>query len=131
VKPGSEQWFQQFYEVDVTPEAVARWWHDDVVVEQERELLDTAGTFRGHEGIIAMLAELGDSFERIDWSPEEIHDLGDDRYLVRVHIKVVGRGSGIEQEADIGHVLRLHEGRVHRMEVYRGWDEARRAAGLS
>ena len=64
------------------------------------------------------------------WEPLAVDSLGDDRYLVTVRTAGKGRGSGIELEGDIGHIVTLRAGRVERLDTYYRLDDARKAAGL-
>ena len=130
-------YFDWFYEgdPDVRTEFEERW-HPDVVLIQASEMLGTAGEFHGYEGVRAVAAELDESFESIEWNPQEVITSGDRRFLVI--LEPAGRSHhGVEiKQADIGgwlgHVVTLHEdGRVSRLEAYLDESEAREAAGLA
>jgi hypothetical protein len=106
-------------------------WHPDLVLIQSSEMPGTAGEFRGYEGLAAANRELFESWQRIDWRPREVHDLGDQRYLILLDVSGRGSGSGILLEGgDIGHIVTLRDGKAARLEVHLGWDTARQASGL-
>jgi hypothetical protein len=74
-----------------------------------------------------------ESWETIEWQPREVHELGDERYLVLLETIGRARRSGVElegQAGDVGHIVTLREGKAERLEVYLCWDAAREAAGL-
>jgi ketosteroid isomerase-like protein len=104
--------------------------HDDVEVHQSTDVLGTHGTFRGKQGAVQAMEEIGESFSEIDWNPQRLYDLGDERYLMLVKPRLRGAGSGVEVETDVGHMVQLRDGKIVRLDVYLGWDTALEAAGL-
>jgi hypothetical protein len=141
VDPNSLEFWEWFYETgnegqswspEEMREAIEERWHPDLVLIQDPEFPGTAGEFHGYEGLMAANRELLESWESIHWQPREVQDLGGERYLVLVEASARGRGSGIPLEGgEIGHIVQLREGRAERLDTYRGWDAARRAAGLA
>ena len=105
--------------------------HDDVEVHQSADVLGTRGTFRGKQGALQAMAEIGESFSEIDWNPRRLYDLGGGRYLMLVKPRLRGAGSGIEIETEVGHLVQLRDGKIARLDAYLGWDTALEAAGLS
>jgi ketosteroid isomerase-like protein len=103
----------------------------DVELRQTAALIDTAGRFEGWEGIDRALAELRVAFDDIRFEPLALAEPGDERILVLVRFKGVGRGSGLEVNQRVGHLFSLRDGSVVRWEVY--WEEADAldAAGIS
>ena len=112
--------------------AIEERWHPDLVLIQDPKFPGTAGEFHGYEGLTAVNRELIESWDEIQWLPREVHDLGGDRFLVLIEASGLGRGSGLPMnEAEIGHIVKLREGRAERLETYVGWDAAREVAGLT
>lgn len=107
-------------------------WHSDLVLIQTPEMPGTAGEFHGYDGLAENMRELLDSWDQVFWRPQEVLVVSDDRYLVLIEVSGRGRGSGVHLDGDrIGHLVTLRGGRAERLEVYRGWDTARQAAGLA
>ena len=128
---GSLEWFQWFYAGRINrPGEVEERWHEDLVINQSPDFPDTAGTFTGYEGLSAMNRELQESLEYITWEPVAVESLGTDRYLVTVKTGGKGRGSGIELQGDIGHIVTLRDGKVERLDAFMRLEDARSAAGL-
>jgi ketosteroid isomerase-like protein len=63
----------------------------------------------------------------------EVRELGEDRALtlVRIHAAASGGASGAPVDAEIGQLWTFEDGVATRMEQFRTWEEARRAATAS
>jgi ketosteroid isomerase-like protein len=86
---------------------------------------------RGIDALVADAARVYEVFGEVSWEPREILDFGD-RVLVRVHVSMAGKHTALPVEEDIGHLYALNQGgRVVKLDIYRTWEEAREAAGLS
>jgi ketosteroid isomerase-like protein len=117
---------------DRGPEALAEMFDEEVVIVQDPDLPGTQGTFRGHEGVLALDAEIAESYSDLVWYPRAVEGLGDSRYLILLDAKGVGVGSGVPVEAQIAHISTLAaDGRILRVETYVTWDRGREAAGLA
>jgi ketosteroid isomerase-like protein len=104
---------------------------EDVEVHQAAEMPGTKGTFKGKDGVMELLDEIAESFTEIDWRPQRVIDLGDERYLVLLRPKGKGLGSGVVVEAEVAHLIRLRDGKTIRIDAYVGWDGALEAVGRS
>jgi ketosteroid isomerase-like protein len=141
VDPRSLEFWEWFYEpanrgaemsADERSQAVEERWHPDLTLIQSPEMPGTAGEFHGYEGLAQNTRELLDSWDVVSFRPEEVHVVGDRRYLVLLETSGRGRQSGVALGGDrIGHLVTLREGRAERLEVHRGWDHAKKVAGLS
>jgi hypothetical protein len=139
--PGTLEFWEWFYEAanegrwmssEERRRAAEERWQPDLVVVQTPDLPDTAGEFHGYEGLAAVNRELFESWESIEWRPVEVEDLGGGRYLVLLETSGRSR-SGVElggRAGDLGHIVTLRDRKAARLVTYRGWDAARRAAGL-
>lgn len=131
VEHGSLEWFRWFYAGRLDrPGDMEERWHEDLVINQSLEFPGTEGTFRGYEGLSAMNRELQDSYVEMNWEPIGVEELGDGRYLVTIHVTGTGRGSGIQLEGEIAHIVTLREGKATRLDTYLSMDSAREAEGL-
>jgi ketosteroid isomerase-like protein len=91
----------------------------------------TEGTFRGHDGLRAFLADNRESFEIFEPLHDEFRDLGDGRVLAFGTIRIRGRGSGVETEVPSAVLVTVRGGRVAYFKDYGDRDAALAAAGLA
>jgi ketosteroid isomerase-like protein len=90
-------------------------------------LLDVP-VLRGPDAIREAQAKAADAFGETRFQPARLIDL-DDRILALVRFFARGRGSGVELETKIGQLWTLKDGQAVRLDVYRTWEEAAKAAG--
>lgn len=104
---------------------------ENVELHQDNAMPGTKGTFRGKDGALELFDEVAEAFTEIDWRPQRVIDLGDERYLVLLHPKGTGLGSGVVVETKVAHLIQQRDGRTTRLDAFVGWDDALEAAGLS
>jgi ketosteroid isomerase-like protein len=104
---------------------------EDVELHQVLDLVGTRGTFRGKDGFLKLLSEIAESFTEIDWRPQRVIDLGDERYLVLLYPKGTGVGSGVVVETQVAHLIQQRDGKTIRVDTFLGWAEALESVGLS
>jgi ketosteroid isomerase-like protein len=104
---------------------------DQIDPEFELHDLDVPDSpvFRGREGYLANVERIGEMFSEMQFNVTELIPLGD-RILALLHIRLKGRGSGVELEQDIGHLWTMRDGKGLRLEVHLDRHRARKAAGL-
>ena len=85
--------------------------------------------YRGREGLARWIAEIEAIFGRFDVSTDDFRDL-EDRVLILGHIRLQGKGSGIEMDQPMGWLLELEDGKLARMRFYSSHAEALEASGL-
>ena len=86
--------------------------------------------YNGHAGAREQAADLRDAWERMDITPRELLDAGDQAVILGdVHIRA--RGSGVEWDSQIGVAYWFKAGLVVRERPFFSWDGALRAAGIS
>jgi ketosteroid isomerase-like protein len=86
--------------------------------------------FRGHEGYREWTATMEDSFDLWQIHPEVFHERGD-RVVVLGHMRLRGRGSGVELDQPIGWLIELRDGKMTRFQTFRTHEEALEAGGIS
>lgn len=85
--------------------------------------------FRGHDGLVAFVEMQPETWESVVAEPVEIRELGD-RVLVKVHLRAVGRASGIPVDRITWNVFELRDAKVATGRVYTGKAEALEAVGM-
>lgn len=94
-----------------------------------QQTLGLDGTFYGHEGLLAGLAELAEVWDRTIVEPAYVVDLGD-RALFLGFMSNRAGASGIVLEQKFAQLVTVRDGLVSHDESYFDWDEGMRAAGL-
>ena len=84
---------------------------------------------RGHAGLRAGLESVKNSFDRVVFEVEHIHDAGEDVVVfIRMHAR--GKESGVDLDVAVAHLITLGNGKLTRIRAM-GREEAMDAAGLS
>ncbi len=130
--PDSEAVIREVYErwnSSGTPGGLAlELFSPDVEVRQHGALMDSAGTFHGHQGLVRSAEELMEAFERVEWLPERWEREGD-WMLVTLRVVCVGAHSGVETDVRVAHAWRVVDGLITDFYVYTDETEAREALG--
>jgi ketosteroid isomerase-like protein len=87
-------------------------------------------TYRGHEGIDAWFADMQESWEEVEQTPERFIEVDGERTIAVVRFRGRGRGSGIEIDQRLAGVFTIRGGKGIRVETYASLDEALEAAGV-
>jgi ketosteroid isomerase-like protein len=101
----------------------------EVEFDPDFEALDLGGTFRGHDGLLKLLRNFSDAWERWDPLPAAVLDMGD-RFIVLGHLRLPGNVSGLELDSEFAQLLTVRDGLCAREQEFMSWDKALRAAGL-
>src|SRR4051794_39062857 len=96
-----------------------------------RPHLATLGTqtIRGHDEVRAYMASLGEDWQSFRHEPEEFFDAGD-QVVAFLQTYAKGRGSGVDVEVAVAHVLSFEDGKCLGYVSYHDREEALRVAGL-
>ena len=116
-------------------EAYARGDLDAVIGDLDPEMITyraepDGATFKGPEGLQAAIAEWVEDFDEFTITPAEFIDASDSQVVVRVHQTAVGKQSGAPIEADFWFVHTVGAGKLTRLDMFAGKDQAFKAAGL-
>ena len=85
---------------------------------------------KGHDDIRRFFDGLDETFDDLRLLPQECVD-GGDRVAVRLRHHALGKGSGIELDAELYHqVTTFEDGRIVRIEYLTTWPAALEAAGV-
>jgi uncharacterized protein len=105
------------------------YYHEDVEVRPYLGRSLGASTYHGHPGLRQWYADANAEWERLDVTPEEFVE-GEGVVVVGLRAVGVGKGSHIEVDAHIWHVIELADGKVFRLRGFGDRAEAIRAAGI-
>jgi ketosteroid isomerase-like protein len=103
---------------------------EDVVLFVDPAAFLQSGTFEGREAVGRWFGDWFRTFEPgYRFEIDEARDLGDVVLLVATH-HGRGRTSGVDVRGQTGYLYTLRQGKIVRVELYRGRTEAISAAGL-
>ena len=86
---------------------------------------------QGHAGVRKYMASLQEDWIGFRHEPEEFIDAGDDTVVAMLHTYARGRGSGVDVEVPVAHVLTFKAGKCMGYVSYHDRAEALRIAGLT
>jgi ketosteroid isomerase-like protein len=81
------------------------------------------GGYAGHDGVMAWLADIGESYEKGSIHYDDVRDLGD-RVLALGTLRLTGRGSGIDIEVPVALVATFRDGLLTELKDYGDRDKA-------
>jgi ketosteroid isomerase-like protein len=100
-------------------------------VEWQPHLASLGGQpIRGHDGVRRYMESLQEDWEHFRHEPERFVDAGD-KVVALLNTVARGRGSGVNVEVPVAHVLHFERGKCVGYVSYHDRDEALRAAGLA
>ena len=115
-------------------EARNRWDIDAVLAECHPDVtwhphLATLGgiPIRGHDGVRQYMKSLQEDWEYFRHEPEEFIDAGD-KVVALLHTYARGRGSGVDVDVPVAHVLTFEDGKCMGYVSYHDREEALRDA---
>jgi ketosteroid isomerase-like protein len=88
-------------------------------------------TYHGHDGLLQVVSDWTQDFERFVATAEEFVDADPDRVIARIHQEAHGKHSGAPVEADFWFVYTLRNGKITGLDMYMEKRQAFEAAGLS
>ena len=101
---------------------------DDVEIVPVLGDVVSADRFRGHAGVTHWYETVTSTLEGFRADVEDVIEVGDQRYLVRLRFSGHGRASGAPVTLNAAHVMTLDAGKVVRLVGYQTWEEAEEAA---
>jgi ketosteroid isomerase-like protein len=87
-------------------------------------------TYHGHEGLLQIVSDWTQDFDRFVATAEEFVDAGHDQVIARIHQEAYGKHSGAPVEADFWFVYTLRKQKIVGLDMYMGKRQAFEAAGL-
>lgn len=88
----------------------------DVEVRDRPEAPDPQ-TYHGHKGVRTAVQSTFDTFDLVEFEPEQFVEAGD-RVVVVIRMRGKGKESGVPVEDRIAHLWTLRDGRAWQLQVY-------------
>ena len=89
------------------------------------------GVYRGRRGVLELWTSFLSAWESVRWDPEEIIEVDETRLIVLNHVRMRGRGSGVQVDATAAQLWTITDGKARRIKLFQSKAEALEAAGLS
>jgi ketosteroid isomerase-like protein len=103
---------------------------DDCVWDWSNSIGPAKGIYRGKEQVREFSASFVEAFDEVLWDPVEIVEVDDSRVIVVNHIRMRGRGSGVEVEAVGAQLWTITDRRVSSVKLFQSKAGALEAVGL-
>jgi ketosteroid isomerase-like protein len=102
--------------------------HADVVWDLSRWDWPEESFYRGRDGVVRFNEHWLSQFSGLDFQVGSVEEVASGLVLIHVHLRGIGRGSGVEVERDDFGVVRFRDGLVWRGTYFRSRAEAIDAA---
>ncbi len=89
------------------------------------------GVYRGRQEVLGFWRSFRDAWDSLDWDPEEVIDVDETRVIVVNHVRMRGRGSGMDIDAIGVQLWTIIDGKARSNKLYQSKADALEAAGLS
>jgi ketosteroid isomerase-like protein len=86
--------------------------------------------YRGYDEVASAYAKVWETWAVFEFQEREVRDLGDS-VLWLGRVKMQGRGSGVELDAEFAAHTVISDGKVTRTQSFLSWQEALDAVGLA
>jgi ketosteroid isomerase-like protein len=110
------------------PEAATPFWAEDVEFHDPPNLPDSR-VVRGRDAVAAYLTDQVDVVGDMKLTLVDLRVLGE-AVVMRMEVTMKGAESGVDVPGEIGQIVEVADGRLHRIRMFMTWDEALEAAGL-
>jgi ketosteroid isomerase-like protein len=105
--------------------------HDDFEMDWSNSIGPLKGIYRGQQEVLKLWRSFLDAWDVVQWDPEEIIEVDDTRVVVVNHVRMRGRGSGVDVDATGVQLWTIKAGEAQRVKLYQSKADALEAAGLS
>jgi ketosteroid isomerase-like protein len=104
---------------------------EDFEMDWSNSIGPAKGIYRGRVQIRGFWDSFVEAFDALRWDPEEFIEVDESRLIVVNHVRMRGRGSGVEVEGMGAQLWTFREGKAQSFKLYQSRAEALEAVGLS
>jgi ketosteroid isomerase-like protein len=105
--------------------------HEDFEADWSNSIAPYSGVYRGRERARKLFESYLEAWVEFRWNPEEIIEVDETRVVVVNHIRMRGRGSGVEVDATGAQLWTITGGEVRSLKIYQSKADALEAVGLA
>jgi ketosteroid isomerase-like protein len=103
---------------------------DDFEVDWSNSIGPLKGIYKGKERVRGLWSAFLEAFDAVRWDPEEVIEVDESRVIAVNHVRMRGRGSGVDVEAIGVQLWTISEGEAQSIKLYQSKAEALEAVGL-
>lgn len=104
--------------------------YDPQVVLRTSGMFPETAEMHGHAGLLRFITNQMEAFTKM-WIEPDQFIVGGEKVVVPVRFGGRARHTGLEAEFSVVHVATIRDGKVARIDMYQGKEEALEAAGLA
>ncbi len=102
---------------------------ENVKLDWSNSIGPLRGIYEGKERARELWSSFLEAFDGVQWDPEEIIDVDESRVIVVNHVRMRGRGSGVDVEAVGIQLWTISGGEAQSIKLYQSKDDALEAVG--
>jgi ketosteroid isomerase-like protein len=104
---------------------------DDFEMDWSNSIGPAKGIYTGKDQVRELWTSFLEAWDTMRWDPEEIIDVDESRVIAINHVRMRGRGSGVEVDAVGAQLWTIRDGKVRSVKLYQSKADALEAAGPS
>jgi ketosteroid isomerase-like protein len=104
--------------------------HDEFEMDWSNSIGPLKGVYRGRQQVNELWTTFFEAWREVRWDPEEIIDVDETRVILVNHVRMRGRGSGVEVDATGVQLWTFSDGKAQSVKLYQSKDDALEAVGL-
>jgi ketosteroid isomerase-like protein len=103
---------------------------DDFEMDWTNSIGPLKGVYRGRQGVLELWTSFLDAWESVRWDPEQIIEVDETQLVVLNHVRMRGRGSGVQVDASAAQLWTITNGTARRIKLFQSKADALEAARL-
>jgi ketosteroid isomerase-like protein len=102
----------------------------DFVMDWSNSIGPAMGIYRGKDQVREIWTSFLEAFDSLQWEPEEFIEVDESRLIVVNHVRMRGRGSGVEVDAVGAQLWTIHDGEAQSVKLYQSKVDALEATSV-
>ena len=103
---------------------------DDFEMDWSNSIGPLKGIYRGRRGVLQAWRSFFDAWDTVHWDPEELIEVDEARVIVVNHVRMRGRGSGVEVDATGVQLWTIRAAKAQQVKLYQSKSDALEAVGV-
>jgi len=103
---------------------------DDFEMDWSNSIGPLKGIYRGRREVLQAWRPFFDAWDAVHWDPEELIEVDEARVIVVNHVRMRGRGSGVEVDATGVQLWTIRAAKAQQVKLYQSKSDALEAVGV-